>query len=64
MYERCEQLIKEKGLTIAEAARGAGISQTIFSNMKARGGGLSLENAAKLARFLGVQIEELLPEED
>lgn len=59
MYERIEQLIKTKGLTIADAARGAGINQSIFSNMKARGGDLSLDNALKLAKFLGVKVEDL-----
>ena len=57
MYKIFESLLKEKGLTAADVAKATGISQTVFSNWKARGGGLSFENIAKVAQFLEVPLE-------
>ena len=60
MYKKYEELLKERNLTTAEVSRGTGISESVISNWKKRGGNLSLENAKKVADFLGVSIEELL----
>lgn len=59
MYETLEKLLKERGLTFAEVSRATGISESVFSNLKTRGNNLSFDNAAKVARFLGLPLERL-----
>lgn len=63
MYKKYEELIKKLGITTAYVSKQTGISQTVFSNWKNRGGYLSAENLQKVAAVLGVSIEELLSEE-
>ncbi len=60
MYEKIVELLKEKGLSVSNLSRMTGISESVFSNMKSRGGKLSLDNAAKVATALGVKVEELI----
>ena len=60
MYEVLEKLLKERGETFADLSRATGIGQTTLSNLKARGGWLSYENAKKAAEYLGVKMEELV----
>ena len=62
MYEKFEMLLKEKNVTTADVASATGISQSVFSNWKTRGGNLSLENIAKVAKFFNVPIESFLKE--
>ena len=59
MYEVLEKLLKERGETFADLSRATGIGQTTLSNLKARGGCLSFENAQKAAEYLGVPLESL-----
>lgn len=60
MYEKIVALLRDKGLSIADLSRATGITESVFSNLKNRGGKLSLENAAKVAAVLEAKIEELL----
>lgn len=62
MYERIAALAKERGITFAEIARGTGIRESVFSNIKARGGSLSMANAYKVAKYLGIEMEALVGE--
>lgn len=60
MYRLFEQLLTENESTPTDVSRGTGIRMSVFSNWKARGGSLSVENLAKVARFFGVPIEYFL----
>ena len=60
MYEKILELIREKEITFAELSRQTGIAENIFSNLKSRGGMLSVENAARVADYFGVRIDDLL----
>ncbi len=60
MYQRIASLAKDRGVTIAEVSRQTGVAETVFSNLKYRGGNLSIDNALKVAQFFGVTIEDLL----
>lgn len=60
MYEKILELIRGKEITFSELSRQTGIAENVFSNLKSRDGKLSLENAAKVAAYFGVPIEDLL----
>lgn len=60
MYEKILELIREKEITFAELSRQTGIAENVFSNLKSRGGMLSVENAARVADYFGVRIDDLL----
>lgn len=64
MYNIIKQLAEEQGKTISQVAREAGVSEAVMSMMKKRGGKLSIENAAKVARVLGVTVDRLLGEKE
>lgn len=63
MYERIEALVKERGMNMSALSRETGVAENIFSNLKSRGGNLSIDNALKVARFFGVRIEDLIGDE-
>ena len=60
MYNKCEKLLKAKGMTFADLSRATGIGENVFSNLKTRGGHLSLDNAVKVAKVLKVKVEDLI----
>ncbi len=64
MYNIIKQLAEEQGKTIAQISRESGVSEAVMSMMKKRGSKLNLENAAKIARVLGVPVERLLGEKE
>lgn len=60
MFEKIAALLTERKMTFAELSRKTGISESIFSNLKNRGGKLSIDNAAKVANALDVEIGDLI----
>lgn len=60
MYEKLKELLDERGITVAEMCRETGISQSTMSNLKERGGNLSVENLVKVTRYLGVTVESIV----
>lgn len=64
MYQIFEHLLTESDLTISDVSRATGIRMSVFSNWKARGGNLSVDNLAKVARFFGVPIERFLSDKE
>ena len=64
MYERYEMLLRQKGVLTVDVCRATGISQTVMSNWKKRGGGLSADNAAKIANYFGVSVTYLMGQTD
>lgn len=60
MYEIFRQLLKAKGLTVADVSKGTGISQSTLSNWKKRNNLLSMKNAALIADFLDVSVDTLM----
>lgn len=60
MYERFEQLLKEKGVTVAQMCRDTGIRESTMSNWKNRkenGGAVSVDTLAKIAAYFGVSLD-------
>ena len=61
VYEIIFALCAERGITVAEMCRGAGIPQSTMTELKkGRTRTLSMKNAAKVAAFFGVPVESLL----
>lgn len=60
MYSKIAELLKEKGLTFSDLSRLTGVADNVFSNLKKRGGYLSLDSANKVAKALEIPIEKLL----
>lgn len=63
MYKVIERLARERGMSIAELSAKSGVAQNVLSNLKARGGNLSVINAAKIADALGVDLQALIKKE-
>lgn len=59
MYKKIERLCKAKGISMFRLAKDAGIAQSTLSQLKSRGGNLSLKNAIKVANYFGVELTEL-----
>lgn len=59
MYNIFEQLLAEKGVTVAEVCRATGIRQSTMSNWKKRNNHPSPENAKKIADYFGVSVDYL-----
>lgn len=59
MYKKIEKYAKKKGMNINQVANKSGVAQCIFANMKRRDGDLSFRNALKVAKVLGVKMEDL-----
>ena len=58
IYEQVKQRAEQKGITIAEVARQAGISPTSVG--KWRKSSPSIENVIRVARVLGCTVDELI----
>jgi len=59
-YERFEQVLKEKGVTIADVSRAAKIPYTtVDSIIKKKQKYTSMENNIKLAEYFGISMEWL-----
>lgn len=68
MYYKIEKFCKEQKISISQLCTNLGISPQIITNLKNRtqagqNAGLSAENTAKIADFMGVSVSELLKKE-
>lgn len=59
MYSIFEQLLRERGVTVADVCRATGIKQSTMSNWKKRRNLLSPDNALLVANYFGVSIDYL-----
>lgn len=59
MYSIFEELLKERGLTVADVCRATGIRQSTMSNWKKRNNNLTPKNAKLVADFFGVSVDYL-----
>jgi transcriptional regulator with XRE-family HTH domain len=57
MYERFEQLIKEKGVTAYRVAKDTGIAPTVFSDWKNGKSNPKVDKLKKLSEYFGVSID-------
>lgn len=64
LYSKYQALLEKSGKNTATVCKETGIAETTMSNWKNRGGGLSVENLAKLANYFGVSIEYFLESVD
>ena len=70
MYPKVERLMKQRGINIVTLSQGTGIPPTTIYDWKRRSKledepvYLSAENLLKVARFLGVSMEELMEGEE
>lgn len=60
MYKVFEELLRQKGVTVADVCRATGIRQSTMSNWKKRGNQLSAKNAQLVADYFGVSIDYLM----
>lgn len=59
MYSIFEQLLRERGVTVADVCRATGIKQSTMSNWKKRKNRLSPDNAVLVANYFGVTVDYL-----
>ncbi len=59
MYATIKKILDEKGLTFYNLSKMTGIRESVFSNLKNRGGALSFENAVKVADALKISLVDL-----
>lgn len=64
MYFKIKSLAEAQGKTIADVSRESGVSEATLSMLRKRGGKLTVVNAAKVAKVLGVPIDALLETAD
>ncbi|HWT74338.1 MAG TPA: helix-turn-helix transcriptional regulator [Mobilitalea sp.] len=60
MYQKFQQLIDKKGLTIYRVAKDTKISTGTFYDWKAGRTNPKLDKLQKIATYLGVSLEELI----
>lgn len=63
MYQLIKTMLEEKRMNFSDLSKQTGIRESVFANLKARGGCLGFENARKVAKALGVPMEALAAEE-
>lgn len=59
MYSIFEQLLRDRGVTVADVCRATGIKQSTMSNWKKRKNRLSPDNAVLVANYFGVTVDYL-----
>lgn len=64
MYDTIKRMANALDMTIADLCRASGVTESVMSNLKRRGGSLSLDSAVKVARVLGVPVEALMETAD
>jgi transcriptional regulator with XRE-family HTH domain len=57
VYEKFEQLLKERNVTASEVSKATGIKQATLSNWKKRKGNLNIPNTIKIANYFGVSTD-------
>jgi putative transcriptional regulator len=60
-HKRISEARKEAGLSQEQVAKGIGVSQATISRIEANEQEPSLQLLAKLTRFLGIELQEVLP---
>lgn len=62
MYEKIRKLLEERGETFADLSRATGILQSTLSVGKKRNSDMSLRTAVKIAKYLGISLDDLVEE--
>lgn len=62
MYEKFEQLVKERGITAYRVAKDIGLAPTVFSDWKSGKSKPKIDKLKKIADYFGVSIEYFLEE--
>lgn len=57
MYEKFEELLDERELTLYRVAKESGVNKQVLSNWKHGRSTPSFVNMAKLAKFLGISLD-------
>jgi transcriptional regulator with XRE-family HTH domain len=60
LYDRFRQIIEKKGITSYKVSKETGISQVTLSDWKAGRSQPKLDKLQKIAKYLGVKIEDLI----
>lgn len=69
MYYKIEKFCKEQNISISQLCTNLGIPPQVITNLKSRtetnpSAGLSTENTAKIADFMGISVTELIKKGD
>lgn len=66
MYNKIKEFCESKGITVHKMCKDLNISDAILSNLKNRENqkGLSAENTAKIADYMGISVTELIKKGD
>ena len=64
MYKKFQALLDKTNKTAYQVSKETGISQTAFSNWKSGRSEPSIESLRKIAKYFGIPIEDLLPDEE
>lgn len=56
-FQKYTELCEKTGKTTYQICKETGITESVIANWKKRGGNLTLENMAKIAKCFGVPIE-------
>ena len=60
MYQKFEQLVKERGITAYRVAKDVGLAPTVFSDWKSGKSNPKVDKLKKIADYFGVTIEYFL----
>lgn len=60
MYQKFEQLVKERGITAYRVAKDLGLAPTVFSDWKSGKSKPKVDKLKKIADYFGVTIEYFL----
>lgn len=60
MYEIFEELLKKKGVRVADVARATGITKGVFSDWKSGRYQLKADKLKKIAEYFGVTVDYLM----
>lgn len=60
MYQKFEQLVKERGITAYRVAKDVGLAPTVFSDWKSGKAKPKVDKLKKIADYFGVTIEYFL----
>lgn len=66
MYHKIKKFCEKQNISIHQMCINLGISDSVISNLKNRENqtGLSAENTAKIADFMGISVTELIRKGD
>lgn len=64
LYSRFQKLLERDKVTAAQVCKATGVSESTISNLKARGGNLSVDNLKALADYFKVPMEYFISKGD